>query len=329
MLLRCVKSNCCCPKVRDDGSSFQDKALSNQLYSNPFLNEDAALKFGILDSSVDFPDDAMNLMYDPTNMGNGHDGDMDELAEEITDEQVHDVDDFRDNSPLDLEHHLSPVKAPINTLKIGGHFLPMSSEVKTASGAPLPHGLAARARYASAPATYRRNPSRPGRPGLPASPALAAPRCLGVQRGGRDRNASPSPSRSYQNAYLESPPRDSFAAPVPPAPPPRSLTSRVGAGVGLAPGQPMPPPLPPSTSFEAHMAGSPAAPPHPSTLMGSPGGGFARVGEAPGVPRTQQADQLEAGAASIAAILQCVAQSKELTAQQKQHSEHFHQRWPR
>mmetsp|Transcript_47337 Transcript_47337/g.135743 ORF Transcript_47337/g.135743 Transcript_47337/m.135743 type:complete len:303 (-) Transcript_47337:103-1011(-) len=289
MLHRCVASNRCCPKVRDEDFGPHDGHSSQgQLYGNPFLQEDAALQYNMLSGSGEFPPGAMNFMYDPTadaGMDVGSDpGDCDEL----TDDWVQDVDEVASASALacaglvKLKQSDGPMGA---AMRAGSAMIPAHSEVRTASGAATSAGLHGRHRNASAPATGSRSPGAPAL-SVPRTSAPATPRGLGVHS----------------------------VPPAPPPPPPRSSTSRAGGGVGFSPGRP-PLPTPVSCSSEAAKPGQPMAP-------SMPGGGFATIASS---EARQCASQ--AGAASIAAILQCVAQAQELPAQQRPNSEKWQGRF--
>lgn len=67
MLHKCVASNRCCPKLHEESLGL-DPENASHLYSNPYLQEDPRIINATLgeEGGPDFPAHAMALMYDPT-----------------------------------------------------------------------------------------------------------------------------------------------------------------------------------------------------------------------------------------------------------------------
>lgn len=351
MLHKCVASNRCCPKLHEENLGLDPEQHASHLYSNPYLQEDPRIINATLseEGGLDFPAHAMALMYDPT-CAQAEEQQSEEDEEEglsVGNESVglvENVDDFM--SMPKLVSASPPTRIPSS---LGGALrLPAASATGGPSSTLVP-GLGGR-RTSSTPSLPLPQPRSlttawdigeegdgVGRARSSSAPRSAAPSTLrplsaakGTQAGGS------SGSRAQPLAEFASPPRGKSA----------DSHGRLGhlepaSGITLDRSFPGP-------GSAAAGGGRPSS---ARTGMQDPGPARARrpplaSSVAPPPPeegsqvhrqqktlsrslREAKACKSAAGSASIAAIMQVVAQSQEAanTPRGPGHAHWHHQRW--
>lgn len=324
MLHRCVATNRCCPKLLEEDYSGENPAQAAHLYSNPYMHEEFAHPSALRcmqEDAVDFPPSALTLMYDPPV------DDTDDISDGNHSDgfDVQDVDDLM-NVPR-LVSSSSPPKIPGSlgsTMRLGG-------QQKLGEGSAM-KGAGSQMRRWSSPRPADPNFTEVGDEGAIAhtrsssSPRLAAP--------GRPRLVDRLPIRSLSSS----------ATPKARG----SLGPRAADETSLGPANTEDSPCQPSVTSRTRLGFSPGrglggAETSPGGRPGPPGGAPGRGlgGSAPaglGAPvlteprtlsrslRDARACQSEVGAASIAAIMDVVAQAQQVPTQQRPNSDKWTQR---
>jgi len=314
MLHRCVATNRCCPKLHEEDYSGDAPPHAAHLYSNPYMHEDfvhhSALRFSMQEDGVDFPPSALGLMYEPPV------DDTDDISEgNHSDGYVQDVDDLLNvpklissSSPPKIHgQQRAPEGAPANGV---GVFLRRVGPKPADSSEVGDEGAASQTRSSSAPRL-----AAPGRPRLVDRLPM---RSMSSKAPGRETGggkASPSGSGSCGSTETSSADGSALrpsatSRPRPGASPGRRAPSAVEPGARLGPG-----------------SGSSLGPVPASAALGGLG---APVQVEPRTLsrslRDARACTSEAGAASIAAILDVVARAQEVPLQQRPNSEKWAQR---
>lgn len=304
MLHRCAAVHACCPKLRDD--DFGTEA-AHHLYNNPYMQEDM-LQSGNIDllgEGAQFPTGALSLMYVPPV------DDMDDMSDgESSDDWLQDTEDVNDlmNVPKLISN--SPPVAK-NAYSLGAGFRkkentsanvpPMANLGKcnrppspTSANADADEGGISKTRSSSLPRLSA--PSRPRLSARLANAATATPLGWGVH--------AKSPSLG-QNAKPATAPRSdakSSNAPAHALLVPPSFATETTTDSGSSD---------PSSQSESIQA---SARTEVSTCCGDSS------------LKDPSACSADVGAASIAAIRQCVAQSQQVPEQQRPNSEKWAKR---
>lgn len=322
MLKRCVTKGRCCPKLRGEDIAHDAAANVGNLYSNPHIQEELsqhlALHMSILDGDADFPEGATALMYEPPKDDMGH-----WRGDSFDDWTVEDVDSHQGASQMSNSLPAQLRQSGPRAASSGPGRPLHPSSAGNASGC---RSLSADPRAGQSPRAEDVIGSQvkySGRLGA-REPTAATPHGLGAHR--MPQPPPCAPQRACESGALGRPPlaereiqhQQLAASPRQTRP---AIFDAPGRGVGYA-GQPGIPPAPP---------------PPPRRLQNAPQGtwgGDVACGMEAIQPRSLSRSvreaktcTSEAGAASIAAILQCVAHAQDLPAQQRPNSEKWTGRW--
>lgn len=316
MLQRCVASNRCCPKSRTEGFVENDQERWRDLYTNPYVSNDLVRRKDILQRDADYTSDAMALMYEPPQEEDRWDADsVDDWVEDVgaTDDHV-DMRSMSVSLPA-KQRHQSPGSLGASLRQQPG--VAASRRPGTGEGSSPGGGFVVSS-------ASKQPPHVPRGPG-----AVATPNGLGVHElpsppppasrgGGGSPSGSPWPAaHQIGNPQLMSPgnrgalgahgeARSPGFADLPAPPPPPSFRPQVATATATLPS--FSPAVAPQSTPSGPVWGDSGTDTQPRSLSRS-------------VREAQLSCTSEAGAASIAAIMQCVAQSQHVPIQQRPNSE--------
>eukprot|EP00933_Yihiella_yeosuensis_P035297 TRINITY_DN2881_c0_g1_i2.p1 TRINITY_DN2881_c0_g1~~TRINITY_DN2881_c0_g1_i2.p1 ORF type:complete len:320 (-),score=46.19 TRINITY_DN2881_c0_g1_i2:286-1245(-) len=307
MLHRCVASSACCPQLKDE--DITGSGPTPQFYSNPFFYEDMSIPAALRlnndhddeEDGGEFPPGALALMYDPPiddDLGSDGDDWGQSISRPPSSKPM-----VRRNDPLGMQLRGTP------TPQNGGYGGVSRAAGDTGIDYPLSPNASLKAARMG-PATYSANSQNdnPRPPSINHVGSSGQPRPVGdVHSPGGNLSAS-------STQYVYSTPQKSGFGPS--RPNNSSLSPKVGQAGNRQVQQEeeneniVQPRTQSRTLRAAEMHLDQRQPKSFSRSV-----------------REAQACKSEAGQASIAAILQCVAKVEEVPAQQRPNSEKWSERW--
>lgn len=321
MLHRCAASSACCPKLSEEdvlGMGLGPAGRGTQFYSNPFMHEEHPqlhFSMGGDDEGSDFPPGALALMYDPPIDDELElDGGSDEWNPDLNSSMPklmgnEGVMPLKRNGPLGPQlrsgRQGQPQLRPGDRgpeARFGPEIQkPLSPDIKV-SLASHERPISVRrsgAQAQSAPSELAASTVNPSSPSRGASPGK--PRCLPSRGGDRPTSATPEGRGAHGHAASHA----SFG------PPSRKLEGESNVPEKMLVTGVQQPRTQSRSLMQPSTRGTNCD--QPRTFSRS--------------VRDAQACTSEAGAASIAAILQCVEQAEEVPVQQRPNSGKWSERW--